>query len=130
MSEKSFDELIAEAKTDFERGYVDGLVSYSYASSAPWAENGVLYVGTGGTKLKDAIRHFLDESRGSRVSGVDFRAIPPDGSSGIPDRDEVRKMIQEEVARFARCLIRYAPAHALQQHEFAIEAYLEGRNPT
>lgn len=39
---------------DYHDGFVDGLAAYAYSSSEPWAENGVQYVGTSATRLRDA----------------------------------------------------------------------------
>lgn len=46
--------------TGYEAGAEYALRLYAYSSSATWAENGVQYVGTTGTKLAEALAR-LDE---------------------------------------------------------------------
>lgn len=43
--------------SDYERGYIDGLVQYA------WMKDGVYYVGTTGRILGDAVDSFLTRSR-------------------------------------------------------------------
>jgi hypothetical protein len=40
--------------TNYEKGFSDGLAAFAYSSSEPWAERGVLYVGTTGMTLGEA----------------------------------------------------------------------------
>lgn len=48
--------LVDDARADrYFDGFVAGVSAYAYSSSEPWAENGVQYVGTTGTTLRDAI---------------------------------------------------------------------------
>lgn len=63
------------------------------------------------------------------MSGIDFDEIEPMRSSGTPDRDEVRAMIQEEILRFARCLVECGNLNPRNLAR-AVEAYREGRNRT
>lgn len=46
--------LKAIRDADYERGFLDGIAAYAYTSSEQWAENGVQYVGTTATTLRQA----------------------------------------------------------------------------
>lgn len=75
---------------------------------------------------------------------IGLEGIPPDGSSGTPDRDEVREMLapvyerlddlvrkiaQEEVERFVKIVAHYSVSSvAPSDMAIALEAYREGRN--
>lgn len=59
---------------DYERGWLEGMAAYAYNSSEPWAENGVLYVGTMGKTRREAAIEFLlecgfDNERAKELAG-------------------------------------------------------------